>query len=527
MNRRTMFAVLAGVLLAATPGVAAMAASSPTSAAGVPCGVNDHPETGVQGDVPRADQTSGEAKKGYNCGLALVGHATLSGDGRNPGSNANMAWAGHCAYVSGPGALFGSPSPKPGDGVAVIDVSSPAHPTHTLTLRSPGALATSETLHAVTTKKRSILVVGQYGNANQTPTQPMDVYDVTDCAHPKLLTPQPFIWPQNQHNLTISPNGRYVFATLPLQAVDIDPLFDGNPATGVVYLGSITDAVADALGNHPNGHEVYSNADGTRIWTGMQVLNAEAMWSVDLTKWLQRDATNAPAGPPEIVSEEPNYPGHSVRKATIGGRAYALHSDESVFGTAYGCLPEAGTPFAGPAEPYLSDYTDEHHPTMAVGKLHLAINDAANCPAQLSSKINSSSHYQDVDNEADTTFAMVSMWNSGLRVFDVRNPAAPKEVAYFNPADVGIDSTVLDQAWGHIRYVPETGQIWFGTASGGFWVVELEPQVRAHLGLGRTRALYPDGRPGHVGLTIAAVLAPPTAAAYFCALSNGLATANP
>ena len=61
----------------------------------------------------------------------------------------------------------------------------------------------------------------------------------SDCAHPRLLTPEPFIWPENQHNLTISGNGRYVFATLPLQAVDIDPLFDNDPSTDAIYLGDI------------------------------------------------------------------------------------------------------------------------------------------------------------------------------------------------------------------------------------------------------------------------------------------------
>ena len=62
----------------------------------------------------------------------------------------------------------------------------------------------------------------------------------------------------------------------------------------------------------------------------------------------------------------------------------------------------------------------------------------------------------------------------------VRNPAQPTEVAYFNPGDVDPTAKVkLDQAWGHIRYVPETGEIWFATATGGFWVVQLEQGVQA------------------------------------------------
>src|SRR3954463_16548371 len=72
------------------------------------CGRNDLPETGLQGEVPARDQVSGRALKGYNCGLALVGHAALKG------IPANMAWAGHCAYVA-----------TIGEGVNVVDVSDP------------------------------------------------------------------------------------------------------------------------------------------------------------------------------------------------------------------------------------------------------------------------------------------------------------------------------------------------------------------------------------------------------------------
>src|SRR5258705_3750382 len=55
------------------------------------CGELDRRELGIQGDVPKADQDSNKAYGGYNCGLALVGHATLDFGGRSPTGNANMA----------------------------------------------------------------------------------------------------------------------------------------------------------------------------------------------------------------------------------------------------------------------------------------------------------------------------------------------------------------------------------------------------------------------------------------------------
>jgi hypothetical protein len=75
---------------------------------------------------------------------------------------------------------------------------------------------------------------------------------------------------------------------------------------------------------------------------------------------------------------------------------------------------------------------------------------------------------------------MMSMWNAGLRIVDLRDPRHPTEVGYFNPGAFG---GRLDKAWAHVRYRPESGQIWLATESGGFWVLELEPQVRAALGL--------------------------------------------
>ena len=207
-----------------------------------------------------------------------------------------------------------------------------------------------------------------------------------------------------------------------------------------------------------------------------------------------------------------------MRTATIRGRRYMLHSDESPAGLAYGCIPESGNPLFGPAQPWLTDITDERSPKL-VTQFGLEINDPLNCAAQLSSGTNASVHYHDVDDQKDTTFAMASMWNAGIRVFDVRSPSRPVEVAYFNPGDVDpSDEVDLDYAWGHIRWVPEKGHVWFASADGGFWVLELEPQVRRRLGLDTKRdpkVAHPSGRPARRGIrTFARSLAPAVAPLY-------------
>jgi hypothetical protein len=517
------------------------------------CGALDRPEPGIQGDVPKAEQDANRAYGGYNCGLALVGHATLDHDGRPPTGNANMAWAGNCAYVAGPSSaiLPGTPpNPPAGAGIAVVDASDPAHPRHVLNLRQPGGLATIETINAVTTPEgRSILVGGQYGNDHQlSAPKPMDIYDVSnrDCSKPRFV--KTFMWPTNIHNLTISGNGRYVFATQPLEVLDISPLWDADPATDVRFLGNVEDAMEgptvavgpsadldDALpapireaqhSIYPS-HEAWPTFDGTKLYLGGQLPTFEQFTIVDISKWLERTPSGAPVGAPRVISQQSGR-GHSVRTATINGKRFVLHSEESPFGAGFGCIPETANPFAGPSQPWLTDISDEAHPKL-VSQFGLAINDPSNCAEQLQANEDDSVHYHDVDDPDDTTFVMASMWNAGLRVFDVRNPAAPTEVAYFNPADVDPSAnTVLDHAWGHVRYVAETGQIWFATADGGFWIVEIEPQVRAQLGLdGKARARgltppvpsHPHGRPGAAGLGIAVPLsAVIDVTPYYCTL---------
>ena len=85
-----------------------------------------------------------------------------------------------------------------------------------------------------------------------------------------------------------------------------------------------------------------------------------------------------------------------------------------------------------------------------------------------------STAYHDVDDPTDTTYAVIGFDSAGFRIFDVRDPANPVEVAYWNHGDSQHTKSYV---------IPETGHIWASDAN-GFWVLELEPQVREQLGLG-------------------------------------------
>src|SRR3546814_3810840 len=83
------------------------------------CGPGSSPETGLQGEVSRADRDSGRSARGYRCNLELVGQ--YQGEGAswvNPSTS-------HCAYLS---TSFLGVLRKASPGVQVIDVSDPAAP---------------------------------------------------------------------------------------------------------------------------------------------------------------------------------------------------------------------------------------------------------------------------------------------------------------------------------------------------------------------------------------------------------------
>src|SRR5439155_6084895 len=118
-------------------------------------------------------------------------------------------------------------------------------------------------------------------------------------------------------------------------------------------------------------HEVTTSPDGNTLYIGGQTPDNPDFRILDVTGW--------PARPVKVLSEVPGR-GHSIRLATVSGRTYVLHSEESVVDpTAKGCVSANLNPFGGAAQPWLSDVTDPRHPVMRVSQFRLAINDPSNC----------------------------------------------------------------------------------------------------------------------------------------------------
>ena len=86
------------------------------------------------------------------------------------------------------------------------------------------------------------------------------------------------------------------------------------------------------------------------------------------------------------------------------------------------------------------DINDELNPQI-ISRLQLEMNDPANCDKVIPdlaglAGFTYGSHYCSVDNKQNATTLACGYFESGIRVFDIRNPQRPKEIAYFNPAAV-------------------------------------------------------------------------------------------
>lgn len=441
----------------------------------------NNPEPGRQGEI-----LPGEARvlpQPYAKGVQLVGHEPLGGRT----GNIQLAWIDSCAYVTStlPGLPGGMKADDPRSGVAVIDVSNPAAPRQVGLLRDHGAIQTTETIHAVSAHGRKVLVAGSYagGNSMFGPKDPpyLDIYDVSDCAKPKLMAE--YVWPENAHTVTLSPDGRFVYGTNQSQTQP----FTGHGGLQVLDISDMAHPrFVGKLGvEGPDGkhfefapHEVSVRADGRRIFAGVTDstggdLNPGLKEGFSLERTLPEtggiyilDSSDLADGKPNpklrLIGEAPHAGWHSVMPANIDGVPYLVAGGEL-------------SPCPG-AFPQIVNIADEKHPFIA-GQFRLAMNHAENCPADAQDMKNfgapfATLHYNDVDSAVHTRLGLFNFTAAGLRIADLRDPANPVEVAYFRPGDM---------CTGHVRYLPKSGAIWFACVESGFWVIKLSREGRAAL----------------------------------------------
>jgi len=425
-----------------------------TAAKVASCASGDRPEPALQGQVPASVRATGF--DGYNCNLALEGQYAGIGGGVSYASIKDDY--GHfCAYYSNGLSTDG--------GTNVVDITDPAKPVLTATLTTKAMLAPAETLRV--NARRQLLASVRTNGVAQPGGPEVDIYDLSaDCRAPKLLasialTPGedgsiPEAKPLKGHDANFSPDGLTFYNGDPhgrlYSAIDLtDPskpkLFAQIDMSKAPLSSEPYNGTAHGLSVSEDGNRGYFVSGG--IPTAEQVMDPKAKMSDGIyvvdTSEVQARKPNAQMKIISYLAFKNGSAAQHTLSIKIAGKPYVVFVDEAGGG---GIPGFSGDSFKNACNAGLTpfpmgriiDISDEAKPKL-VSTLALETHDVANCSKVLPDTVGEGafvygSHICSVDNRENATALACAYWQSGIRVFDIRDPAAPKEIAYFNPVPV-------------------------------------------------------------------------------------------
>jgi hypothetical protein len=418
------------------------------------CGPGSRPETGLQGRVSAEDHASGRAAEGYTCNTELVGSYTIPNAIGTVGGfkvERYVDAAGHeCAYYDTT-LLFPSNVFDVEDGVNVLDMSDPSHPVLTERLLTPAMQSPHESL--VLNQERGLLVAVLstlvFGPGI------VDVYDVSeDCRHPVLRStglPSGILG----HESGIAPDGRTFYAASldgpTLTAVDISDPALPRPLTTL----------------NINSHGLSISDDGNRAYVAGRD-DFEGLLILDTSEIQARVLNPTVREVARLAWDSMSTPQNAI-PVTIKGHPYVVEIDEFGAGSAVG----AGR---------IIDIGDETQPRV-ISNLRLEVHQPENFaaiaddPAATSGLQGYAGHYCNVPQRKDPGIVACTMILSGLRVFDIRDPHNPREIAYFNapvnPRMFTVPNPSSSYAMASPAFAPERGEIWYSDGHSGFYAVQL------------------------------------------------------
>ena len=405
------------------------------------CGPHDRTESGLQGSTTLAERFGGAAAQGFNCNLELVGQF------QGEGTSWQMAWFGDCAYYD-----QANTRGQQHFGTVVLDVADPRHPRLSEYIDTPTMRDPWESLHV--NQKRKLLAGGESENGTGI-GQGFEVYDVSDCRHPALLSS---IQVPNSHGHAgnFSQDGLTYYQTNGFRGVGaIMPIIDTANPSGAKWL------LNWQFNGDGRAHDTNTNEDGTREYSpqpgfltapvGSSSFGPEGLIILDVSDIKERLAN------PQIriVSTLFWQDGGQAQQALpvhINGRHYLIFTQE--LGSA-GAGPNARAfACAQNLPPFgftkIIDITDERHPR-EVAKLMLEVHDPKNCATTLQEALNPvfvyDSHYCNVDNPRDAKILACSYFEAGLRIFDIHDPFHPREIAYFKAPARGTEVIPGSNLW--------------------------------------------------------------------------------
>jgi hypothetical protein len=358
------------------------------------CGAGAKAEPGIQGRVP-----AGAAKDGLWCNVTLVGRQGASGGFRT--------WryidvhGRECAYYD-TALLFPLNALKfdgSSLGVAVLDMSDPAHPVQTDRLTELPMLSPHESFNL--NEKRGLLAA-VLGNPATYPGL-VSIYDAhEDCRHPVLQATR--LVARLGHESGFSEDGKTFYATgtamQAITAVDVT-----HPkAPHAVWHGNV---VSHGMSLSPDGNRAYI-ADAT---SGQLLI-------LDTSEVQARKPDPQTREISRITWKTASIPQNAI-PFTRDGKPYVLEFDEYAnFSSGDGDTVGAGR---------IIDIGDERQPRV-ISNLRLQVNQPADHkaaggdPGAFSPVQGYAAHYCNVPTRVDPKIVACSFITSGLRVFASSTP---------------------------------------------------------------------------------------------------------
>jgi len=424
------------------------------------CGAGSRPEPDLQGRVPIEDRESGRSQEGYECNLEL------KGQDQNQGASWQFAWYEDCGYY---GTVFtGGNSPvNPNMGVQVVDVSNPEAPARTRNLTTPAMLDPWESLKV--NERRGLL--GADAGWNVAGPLFFDVYDIKqDCRYPQLLASLPVIFAGHEGNW--APDGLTYYVGTGKGIVDVS-----NPQAPVPIVTTDGNGSGHGLSLTEDGNRMYA-VNGSGAGGGAVACSPNGLTIYDTSQIQARKPTPAMPIVGSVCWEDGSTAQHTI-PVFYGSKPFVIFVDEMGKGAAR-----------------IIDVSDETNP-FVVSKLKLEIHMPDN-DAQFQTDTASNggfqyeAHYCGVDRQQDPTAVACGYFQSGIRVFDIRNPYLPREIAYYNPpaqaakrdqlkgsehahgllSTAGAPDMTTDWCSAQVRFVRERGELWTTCQDNGFMVLK-------------------------------------------------------
>jgi hypothetical protein len=404
------------------------------------CGPADRPEIGLQGQVPAPLRRAG-GFSGFSCNLELVGQSRADGAGWQAVFFADRA-AHTCAYYD----TSVSTVNRAHTGVVVVDTTNLTRPMPTGYLTSD---AMNDPLESLKLSERRQLL-GAVDSLDGGDGPQIELYGLSpDCRAPRLLSHRRAANAGARAEVrgdegSFSPDGLTYYAT--------------NLAAGAIYVIDVADVERPKLlaewslpfNQRTSGLSI--SEDGNRAYLTLfgHGLAASAIDAASLDNGvIIADVSDVQSRKPspqiKVISTllwGDGSASHQTIPVRINGKAYLIATDQGGSGVsnASGWMAACSAHLPAWSMARIIDITDEKRPTIA-SKVELEINDPKNCDKVVPDLVGLTgftygSHYCSVDDKLNATTLACAYFESGIRVFDIRDPLQPREIAYFVPASV-------------------------------------------------------------------------------------------